>query len=341
MINRIKRNFTILKSGIQEADRVTFRRHLILFILTAFTIFAAGSNFSSRTRAVDRYVDAAIYAFALLALLASYAITRYIQARSYGLYAELPLFIPMPLFSPFGTFGVLTKTAHVGVHTHALFDVAFWPPVISFVFSVLMLFAGTMLSDVVPGNAQFENPLVLVAIARVLKEIPHGYDLAVHPLLAAGWAGLFFTAINLFPLGNLSGGQIAYTLFGRRQRDIGYVFLGALFILALYYPMWFGFVLGFIYLGVDHPELRQVRNPLFFDMTQQTTRQPLDRRRQWLAAICGGIFVLSFTMRPFEATAEKVGERPPVQLAPPDSFQPAPSPQAPQQPDAPSEDNSI
>jgi len=341
MINRIKRHYTVLRSGIAQSDRATFRRHLVLFGLTIFTVFVAGTNFSSRTSAADRYADAAIYALALIAVMVGYSVTRYVQARSYGLYAELPLFIPMPLFSPFGTFGVLTKTAHVGVHTHALFDVAFWPPVVSFLLSLPMLVAGTYFSEIVPGNAQFENPLLLVGIARVLKDIPLGYDLAVHPLLAAGWAGLFFTAINLFPVGNLSGGQIAYTLFGRRQRDIAYVFLGGLFILALYYPMWFGFVLGFIYLGVDHPELRQVRNPLFFDMTQQTTRQPLDRRRQYLAAICALIFVLSFTTRPFEARTERVSERPPLQLAPPENFQAPPGPQTPQPNEGPSEDNSI
>ncbi len=341
MINRIKQHYTTLRTGIAQSDRATFRRHLILLALTIFTVFLAGTNFSSRTTAADKYADAAVYALALMAVLLGYSITRYVQARSYGLYAELPLFIPMPLFSPFGTFGVFTKTAHIGVHTHALFDVAFWPPVVSFVLSLAMLFAGTHFSEIVPGNAQFENPLALVGIARLLKEIPLGYDLAVHPLLAAGWAGLFFTAINLFPVGNLSGGQIAYTLFGRRQRDIAYVFLAALFVLALYYPMWFGFVLGFIYLGVDHPELRQVRNPLFFDMTQQTTRQPLDRRRQWLAAICAVIFVLSFTVRPFSATGEKVGERPPAQLAPPEGFEAAPGPKTPHPGETPGEENSI
>lgn len=335
----IRRNFQILRDGFRQADRQTAQRHIVLFALTFFTVFLAGTNFSSRTVMADRYADAAIYAIALMTIMLGYSLARYIQARSYGLYATLPFFIPMPVFSPFGTFGVVTRTANAGVNTRALFDVAFWGPAMSFLLSVPCLLAGAWLSEVVAGTPQFENPLLLKGIARLLKEIPQGYDLAVHPLLAAGWAGLFFTAINLLPLGALSGGQIAYTLFGHRQRDIAYVFMTGLFILALWYPMWFGFVLAFIYLGVEHPELRQAKNPLFFDMSQATTRQPLDRTRQWLAAACAAMFLLSFTTRPFEATLERVGERPPVQVTPPDHYGAPPAPQE-QQP-APGDENSI
>lgn len=342
MLQKIKRNLFIIRDGIKQTDAGTRRRHLILFLLTVFTMVLTGTNFSSRTTAADRYVDAAIYAVALSVILLGYSFARYVQARSYGVYASLPFFIPMPLFSPFGTFGAVTRTANVGVHTRALFDIAFWGPVTSFALSVPCLLVGTWLSEVVAGAPQFENPLILKGIARMMKDMPQGYDLAVHPLLAAGWAGILFTAINLFPLGSLSGGQIAYALFGRRQRDIAYIFMACLFVMALYYPMWFAFVLLFIYLGVEHPELRQAQNPLYFDMNQATTRQPLDRRRQYLAILSAVIFAVSFTIRPFEATIDRVGERPPTQITPPENLQPGPTPQVPHQPEiGPRDENSI
>jgi membrane-associated protease RseP (regulator of RpoE activity) len=340
MLGRLKRNWNIVRDGFRQVDSATFRRHLILFLLTCFTLFFAGTNFSSRHGAAAKYIDAAIYAVALLAILSAYALARFVQARSYGVYAGLPFFIPMPLFSPFGTFGVVTRTANIGVNNRALFDIAFWGPMMSFAFSVPCLVAGTYLSEVVAGVPQFENPLLLKAIARLMKDIPLGYDLAAHPLLAAGWAGLLFTAINLFPLGSLSGGQIVYALFGNRQRDIAYIFMALLFVMALYYPMWFAFVLIFIYLGVEHPELRQAKNPLFFDMTQDTTRQPLDRRRQYLAVLCAVIFAASFTLRPFDAPLDRM----PIQVNPPGELAPAPTPSpAPgtPQPAVPGEDNSI
>lgn len=329
MLSRVRRNLYILKDAIHETDRLTFRRHLILFLLTCLTVVLSGINHSSKTTANGRYLDAVIYGFAMMAILLGHSLSRLIQARSYGVYSGLPFFIPMPLFSPFGTFGVITRTANVGVNTRALFDIAFWGPVVSFVLSLVFLILGTYLTEVVAGVAQFENPLILRLIAHALKDIPQGYDLAAHPLLAAGWAGLLFTAINLFPLGSLSGGQIAYALFGARQRDIAYGFLACLFVMALYYPMWFAFVLGFIYLGLEHPELKQFRNPLFFDVAQSTPRQSLDRRRQFLAVIVAVIFALSFTLRPFSAGLEKNREQDPYQPAPPHQFQPGPAPQTP------------
>jgi membrane-associated protease RseP (regulator of RpoE activity) len=339
MLGKIKRNWNIIRDGFSQSDKATRRRHLVLFLLTCLTLFLAGTNFSSHTTASARYIDAAIFAAAMIAIFSAYAFARFVQARSYGVYAGLPFFIPMPVFSPFGTFGVVTRTANVGVNTRALFDIAFWGPVMSFAFSVPCLVAGTYLSEVVSGTPQFENPLLLKGIARLMKDIPFGYDLAVHPLLAAGWAGLLFTAINLFPLGSLSGGQIVYALFGNRQRDIAYIFMAFLFVMALYYPMWFAFVLMFIYLGVEHPELRQAKNPLFFDMTQATTRQPLNRRRQYLAILTAVIFAVSFTLRPFEAGFDKTGERGPVQIAPPGEL--APTPPGTPQPAMPSDENSI
>lgn len=333
-----RRNFQILRDGYRQADQPTRRRHVILFALNFLTLYLAGGNFSAHSQVAGRNIDALIFATALSVILLGYSLARFIQARSYGLYATLPFFIPMPLFSPFGTLGAVTRTAHSGAGSRALFDVAFWGPATSFLLSVPCLVAGTLLTDVVAGVPQFENPLLLRGIAKVLKEIPHGYDLAVHPLLAAGWAGLFFTAINLFPLGNLSGGQIAYTLFGQRQRDIAYIFMAVLFVMALWYPMWFAFVLIFIYLGIEHPELRQNRNPFFQDLPQATIRQPLDRIRQYLAAACALVFALSFTMRPFASTLERVEQRPPAELLPPDHYG---TPPAPQEQAEPADENSI
>ncbi|MBS0616722.1 MAG: site-2 protease family protein [Spirochaetes bacterium] len=341
MLGKIQRNFKIILDGFRATDRVTRRRHVLLFMLTYLTLVLVGTNFSSHSNGSQKYVDAFIYATALMAILAGYAFSRYVQARTYGLYVTLPFFIPMPLFSPFGTLGVVTRTANTGVSTRALFDVAFWAPVVSFTLSVIFLVAGTALTEVVAGVAQFENPLILKGIMKALKHIPLGSDLAMHPLLAAGWAGLLFTAINLFPIGALAGGQIAYALFGARQRDIAYVFMASLFVMALYYPLWFAFVLAFIYMGIEHPELRHARNPMYFESAQMSTRQSLDRPRQYLALAAMVIFALSFTLKPFEATGERAGERSPLQLPGPDRFQPTPQPDIPNQPPPASDENSI
>ncbi len=61
--------------------------------------------------------------------------------------------------------------------------------------------------------------------------IPSPYDMANYPYLFAGYLSLFFTALNLFPIGQLDGGHILYGLVGRRWHRIisPIIFVGFLF----------------------------------------------------------------------------------------------------------------
>ncbi|MEM9327384.1 MAG: site-2 protease family protein [Bacteroidota bacterium] len=50
--------------------------------------------------------------------------------------------------------------------------------------------------------------------------IPNDHEIMHYPLLLAGYLALFFTAINLFPIGQLDGGHIVFGLFGQRYHAI-------------------------------------------------------------------------------------------------------------------------
>src|SRR5258707_351762 len=62
--------------------------------------------------------------------------------------------------------------------------------------------------------------------------LPPGHDVFVHPVALAGWVGLFVTALNLIPVGQLDGGRIAYALFGARHRQISIATFVALLALG-------------------------------------------------------------------------------------------------------------
>jgi membrane-associated protease RseP (regulator of RpoE activity) len=60
------------------------------------------------------------------------------------------------------------------------------------------------------------NTLLYWLLAQVFPNVPPMYEMYHYPVLFAGWLGLFFTALNLLPVGQLDGGHILYALFGKK-----------------------------------------------------------------------------------------------------------------------------
>ena len=104
----------------------------------------------------------------------------------------------------------------------------------------------------------------------------------------AGWIGLFITALNLMPVGQLDGGHMAYGLFGqRRARQIG---MGTFFVmLALGLTVWPGLLtwalLIVLIAGFSHM-------PALDDVT------PVDGKRFVLGALAFAIVVLTVVPLP-------------------------------------------
>lgn len=267
-----------------------FRNRLViqggLFALTALSTVLVGGIW---------------YGGAIMAILTAHEMGHYLQCRRYGVPASLPFFIPMPL-SPFGTMGAVIRMRGGLYSRRAMFDIAVSGPLAGLVIAIPAAVVGLMLSRVVDVTHLREptiplgDSLLFSGLVRLLVgRIPEGHDVLLHPLAFAGWAGLFVTALNLLPVGQLDGGHILYALLGgRRALPISLVFMGGFAgIAAFFYPGWTPMLLLILLFGLRHPPL--VQEP-----------RPLGRVRWALGAAALLLFFVSFTPTPILA------ERPPA-----------------------------
>jgi membrane-associated protease RseP (regulator of RpoE activity) len=264
-------------------------KHIVLFVLTAISTYLVGANYSLDTKNI---VNGLSYSCSIMLILLAHEMGHYVMSRTYGIPATLPYFIPFP-FSPFGTFGAIIKMKGIIINKKALFDIGVAGPLSSFILSVPCLYFGMKLSSVVATSAstnefRLGEPLLLKLIQwMTIGELPPAQDILLHPLGYAGWVGLFVTALNLLPVGQLDGGHVVYAVFGQKSK---WAFMGSILILvflALYYnPGWLALIILLLIFGMRHPQP--------FD-----TETPLDRPRKILACFMLIVFILSFTPAPF------------------------------------------
>ncbi|MCS7280689.1 MAG: site-2 protease family protein [Desulfobacterota bacterium] len=250
---------------------------LILFILTVLSTTLVGGP---------------QYSFAIMTILLAHEMGHYFMSKRYGIPASLPYFIPFPL-SPFGTFGAIIKMKGIIINKKALFDIGVAGPIMSFIFSLPFTVIGMKLSNVQkipegPGFIRLGDPYLFKIVQRILfGELPSGYDIVLHPFGYAGWVGLFVTALNLLPVGQLDGGHVIYAIFGPSSRVIYFGTMVFMILLSVFYnPGWLALVLLLMIFGMRHPEP--------YDMETE-----LDRKRKFLAILIFFIFALSFTPSPF------------------------------------------
>lgn len=235
------------------------------------------------------------YSTSIISILLAHEMGHYLMCRKYGIQATLPYFLPMPVLSPFGTFGAVIKMESRIPSRRALFDVAVAGPLAGLAVTLPCIYYGLKFSQIItisPDTAKntyfLGESLLFSQISKLaIGTLPEGKDVLLHPMAFAGWAGLFVTALNLLPIGQLDGGHIVYALLGRNHNYVATVALITFgFITIFIYPGWIVLLLLLIWFGYKHPPT--------LDET------PLDEMRVAIGVLTLIIFVLSFTPEPFK-----------------------------------------
>jgi hypothetical protein len=234
------------------------------------------------------------FSTALLAILLTHEFGHYFACKVHRIRATLPWVLPAPTLS--GTAGAVIKLRSAIPNRHALVDVGVYGPLAGYVAALIALVVGLLLSKTASPGAthtlvDFGRPLTVSCISWLLSQFhpgtPH-FELAVlHPVLIAGWVGLFITSLNLIPGGQLDGGHILYALSPRLHRIITRILPVAL--LAFGYFFWVGWILWGLILLV--PALR--RHP------DVPIDQPLGPTRILLCTLALAVFALTFAAEPF------------------------------------------
>ena len=318
---------------VPQPPRPKYWLHGILLLLTLFTTLVVGArleyNFLHSLPAFTLQDDTlpmfplnwiwhapknlllgVPFAGTLMAILLAHEMGHYVYCVRYGVNATLPFFIPAPTL--IGTLGAFIRIKSPIHSRAALFDIGIAGPIAGFVVACAVLVCSLLLSHPMPmgtgaSDVQFGMPLIFHLMYWMVG-LFHGPGawqvplsrVSLHPTGIAAWVGMFATALNLLPGGQLDGGHIVYAVWPRLHRHIGNLVIGILLplgFIAIFrdqgwldggWAGWEGWLVWVIFIAVSG-----LRHPI-------VPHYPgVGRSRQWMSLVALAMFVLTFMPEPF------------------------------------------
>jgi membrane-associated protease RseP (regulator of RpoE activity) len=223
-------------------DKKNYILHIGLFILTFITCTFAGAQWISAQPGPYEFsflLRGLPYSISIMFIISCHEFGHYFAAKFHNVKATLPYYIPLPpipMFINFGTMGAVIRTKSTIYSKKAMFDIGISGPLAGFAACLIVLIYGF---THVPGinyllaihpdffspnfgknsiDLTFGNTLIFSFFKLVFihgnQFFPPMSEVYHYPYLCVGWFGLFVTAMNMIPVGQLDGGHIAYTMFG-------------------------------------------------------------------------------------------------------------------------------
>ncbi|PIQ99149.1 MAG: site-2 protease family protein [Nitrospinae bacterium CG11_big_fil_rev_8_21_14_0_20_45_15] len=251
----------------------------ILVLLTLGTTYLAGGF---------------LFALSLVFILGIHEFGHYWAARRNHVSVSLPYFIPAPPFFIAGTFGAFIIIKDPIPNRGVLMEIGASGPIAGFIASFIALSVGLFLSEVSPSNAiqgvSFGSSLILSALSKLIlgvTPLSTDVDIQLHSIAFAGWIGMFITALNLIPVGQLDGGHVVYALLKGKYKMISRVFFLLLFPLGILWQGWWFWAVLIALIGFKPAPLLDENDYL-------------KREHKFLGKCCLFIFIVTFVPVPFE-----------------------------------------
>ncbi len=303
--------------------------HIVLFIATIVTTLVAGTEWITGKSGPHDILNLAValpYSFSIMFIIGVHEFGHYFAARYHKVDVTLPYFIPFPPlagFLNFGTMGAVIRTRSIVVKNKAMFDIGVAGPLAGFVAAIIVLIFGysnlpspdyilaihpdyftpSYGKDVI--SLQFGSSILFELFNSIFNTptnfIPPMSEIYHYPYLTAGWLGLFITAMNMIPVGQLDGGHIVYSMFNVKKHEaiasismIIMILLGIVGALDTFLELGFNFGwTGWLFWALILNFVIKVKHPPVMNF------QPLDSKRMMLGYLSLFILVISFTPSPF------------------------------------------
>ncbi len=232
------------------------------------------------------------FAATLMLILLAHEMGHYLVSRHYGVDATLPFFIPAPTL--IGTMGAFIRIKSPIRSRAVLFDIGIAGPIAGFVVAVITLFFALLLSKPLPigmpeSDLQFGYPLIFTLLHRLVPGISAQFpltELYLHPIAIAAWAGMFATALNLLPGGQLDGGHLVFATSPRAHKWVSRLTVLALIPLAWFWLGWLIWAVLIRVSGMRHPQV--------------PTMPGITRGRKLLFLCAMAMLALTFVFAPFQ-----------------------------------------
>lgn len=231
----------------------------------------SGSLMEIRKLVLANWDQGLIYMGSVILILFLHEMGHFIGTLIYRVPASYPFFLPFPV-NPIGTLGAVIAMQGTAADRKQIFDIGIAGPLAGLVAAVPIAWYGVAQLDLTTpemGGIGFRLPLVMDWFAN-WANVP-GYQTGdvvwmsqLNPLFVAGWVGMLITGLNMMPVGQLDGGHVTFTLFGRAAHTIAQATIVFAIAFMVYHQnfMLAIMVVLLLLMGTNHPPTRNDQVPL-------------------------------------------------------------------------------